>query len=149
VSQNNKKVEDAAAATCVGKTYPDQQKKDRCADASGTVALSGVAVKADPLAKKKDVLGTQELCSKVSLTNGSDTNQDYNIFDFKVQPPSGAVESASTLTIAETLGSGTLIRGASKTGLVCTDDKGEKGEYVLIYKPNPFAADRGIWLFTV
>jgi len=123
VSQNNKKVEDAAAVTCVGKTYPDQQKKD--------------------------VLGAQELCSKVSLTNGSDTNQDYNIFDFKVQPPSGAVESASTLTIAETLGSGTLIRGASKTGLVCTDDKGEKGEYVLIYKPNPFEADRGICLFTV
>lgn len=149
VSQNNKKVEDAAAVTCVGKTYPDQQKKDRCADASGTVALSGVTVKAAPLAKKKDVLGTQELCSKVGLTNGSDTNQDYNIFDFKVQPPSGAVESASTLTIAETLGSGTLIRGASKTGLVCTDDKGEKGEYVLVYKPNPFAADRGIWLFTV
>jgi len=69
--------------------------------------------------------------------------------DAPVQPPSGAVESASTLTIAETLGSGTLIRGASKTGLVCTDDKGEKGEYVLIYKSNPFAADRGIWLFTV
>ena len=34
------------------------------------------------------------------------------------------------------------------TGQVCGDYKGT-GQYVLIYKPNPFESTRGIWLFDV
>src|SRR3954463_12649202 len=46
VSSGNKKAEQSAAKTCVGKSYPDQQKRDICANASGVVALSGMKVTA-------------------------------------------------------------------------------------------------------
>jgi hypothetical protein len=39
--------------------------------------------------------------------------------------------------------------GGTKTGKVCSDSTEAKGQYVLIYKPNAFESDRGIWLFTV
>ena len=49
----------------------------------------------------------------------------------------------------ETLDSGALIAGGTKTGKVCSEDTAEKGQFVFIYKPNAFEATRGIWLFTV
>jgi hypothetical protein len=36
--------------------------------------------------------------------------------------------------------------GGTKTGKVCSDSTEAKGQYVLIYKPNAFESDRGIWL---
>ena len=36
---DKKKEEAASTATCAGKTYPDQQEKDVCADAAGKVGL--------------------------------------------------------------------------------------------------------------
>ena len=149
VSSSNKKAEQAAAKTCVGKSYPDQQTKDICANASGAVALAGMTVTAQPFKVHKDALGDKSLCSRVTMKNTSRSSQDYNELDFKVQTPGGDVASLSTLSLSGTLNSGTLIAGATKTGLVCGDYKGEKGTYVFIYKPNPFESDRGIWLFNV
>lgn len=149
ISSSNKKAEVAAAQTCVGKTYPDQQKRDICADATNTLLLKGAQVTAAPFATRKDALGGTALCSTVTIKNAAGANLDYNVFDFKVQPPSGDVSSTSTLSLGSTLGSGTLIAGGTKSGLVCSDDKPERGQYVFIYKPNPFEADRGIWLFPV
>jgi len=148
VSSSNKKTEQAAAKTCAGKSYPDQQPKDFCANASGTVALAGMTVTARPFKIHKDGLGDKGLCSRVTMKNTSGSSQDYNELDFKVQTPTGDVATLSTLSLGGTLNSGTLIAGAAKTGLVCTDYKrAQKGTYVFIYKPNPFEADRGIWLF--
>jgi hypothetical protein len=48
-----------------------------------------------------------------------------------------------------TLYSGTLVVGGTKTGTLCRDGAHEKGQYVVIYKPNPFMDDRAVWLFTV
>ena len=148
-SSSSKKTEDAAAKTCGDVTYPDQQKKDFCADSSGTVSLQGMSVTATALAPKTDDIGGKALCSDVTLKNTSSKSQDYNVLDFKIQTPSGDVATMSTLSFASTLNSGTLIKGATKQGLVCSDDKGETGQYVFIYKPNPFDASRGVWLFTI
>jgi len=148
-TSNSKKTQAVAAASCAGKTYPDQQPNDTCADAAGSVALDGFTVTAQPLTATTDALGTAALCSNTTLTNTSDKSQDYNVLDFSVQSPSGNVGTLSTMSVASTLSSGTLIAGAAKTGLVCTNDAGEKGSYIFIYKPNPFSSDRGIWQFTV
>jgi len=148
-SSSTKKTQQAAEKTCVGKTYPDQQKTDLCADAANTVSLSGVAVTAQPFVPKNDPIGGKALCSSITIKNTSSSSQDYNIFDFKVQTPSGDVATTSTLNLAGTLNSGTLIKGATKKGLVCTDNTGEKGQWVLIYKPDAFSATRGTWLFQV
>lgn len=145
-SSADKKAEDKAAATCAGVSYPDQQKLDICADAAHTVVLDGVSVTAAPFVSKTDALDGKALCSDVTLKNNSSKSKDYNIFDWKVQTPSGDVSTTSVLNMASTLSSGTIIAGASKNGLVCTDDKGEKGTYVLIYKPSGWNDDRGVWL---
>jgi hypothetical protein len=106
-------------------------------------------ITATPFKAQSDTFGGKALCTNVTIKNSATKSQDYNVFDFKVQTPGGVVATTSTMGIGGTLDSGTLIAGASKTGLVCTDDKGEKGMYVFIYKPNPFESDRGIWLFPV
>ena len=148
-SNESKKTEDAAAKSCAGVTYPDQQSKDICADAASSVNLDDVVVAATSFAAKTDVLDTKVLCSSVTITNNTSKSQDYNVFDFKVQTPSGDVATTSVASFAGTLNSGTLIKGATQKGLVCTDDKGEKGKYVFIYKPNVFTSNRGVWLFNV
>lgn len=139
----------AASTACEGKTYPDQQQEDICADASNTVKFEDVTVTATPFKAQTDALSTKALCSDITIVNTSDESQDYNVFDFKVQTPSGDVATTGVASFAGTLNSGTLIAGATKKGLVCTDDTGERGQYVFIYKPNAFSDSRGTWLFSV
>ena len=139
----------AAATSCEGKTYPDQQASDICADGSNAVVFEDVTVTAQPFETQDDSFGGKALCSAVSILNTSDESQDYNVFDFKVQTPSGDVASTGVANFAGTLNSGAIIKGATKEGLVCTDDTGETGMYVFIYKPNAFSDDRGILLFNV
>jgi hypothetical protein len=139
---------DIKAAPCAAPYLDKQMKNDRCANASGTVTMSGLAVTAKPLRVEADSLGGKGMCSAVTIDNVSSGSQDYNVLNFKVQTPSGDVATTSTLNFAETLNSGTLVAGGVKTGQVCSGYKGT-GQYVLIYKPNPFESTRGIWLFPV
>jgi len=110
--------------------------------------MSGLAVLAEPLRVATDSLGNKAVCSAVTIENVSSGSQNYNVLNFKVQTPSGDVATGSTLNVAQTLDSGTLVAGGVKTGQVCSAYKGT-GQYVLIYKPNPFESTRGIWLFHV
>jgi hypothetical protein len=138
-----------ASKACTA-SYPDKQSSDICADASGTVTISGVAVTATPLAAASDVTGSPILCSNVTIKNNSSKSQDYNVLDFKIQTPSGNVSTGSTLNLGSTLNSGTLVAGGTTAGKVCTDNKtGEKGAFVLIYKPSVFNSTRGTWLTTI
>ena len=139
---------DIKAAPCAARYLDKQTQNDRCANASGTVTMGGLAVTAKSLRVETDSLGSKAVCSAVTINNVSNGSQDYNVLDFKVQTPSGDVATASTLNLAETLNSGTLVAGGVKTGQICSDYKGT-GQYVLIYKPNPFESTRGIWLFHV
>jgi hypothetical protein len=139
---------DIKAAPCAAPYLDKQVNNDRCANASGTVTMSGLAVTAKPLQVETDSLGSKGVCSAVTINNVSSGSQDYNVLDFKVQTPSGDVATSSTLNFAQTLDSGTLVPGGVKTGQVCSDYSGT-GQYVLIYKPNPFESTRGIWLFHV
>ncbi len=82
-SGGSKKADQAAAKTCVGKTYPDQQSSDVCADPSNGVSLSGLSVVATPFASKSDSAGGKALCSNVTINNTTSSSQDYNELDFK------------------------------------------------------------------
>ena len=140
----------AVSAKACSAAYPDKQGSDVCADANGTVTLNnGLAVTGKPFTLVSDGIGGKSLCSDVTFKNISNQSQDYNEFDFKVQTPSGDVGTTSAQSFAGTLHSGTLVAGGTKTGKVCSDSTEAKGQYVLIYKPNAFESDRGIWLFTV
>lgn len=127
--------------------YPDKQEKDVCADADSTVNLNGVVVTTTPFTLTSDAFGGKSLCTGVTIRNTTTESQDYNEFNFKAQTPSGDVGSLSAQAMGQTLNSGTLVPGGTKTGKVCTADSGEQGQHVFIYKPSVWHADRGIWLF--
>lgn len=129
--------------------YADKQASDVCADSSGSVTLQGVTVMATPLKSTDNGIGGRSMCLEISLKNSSDKSQDYNALNFKIQTPSGDVSSTSTMGVGSTLNSGTLVTGGTKTGTICRDDTTEKGQYVVIYKPNPWTDQRAVWLFTV
>ena len=59
------------------------------------------------------------------------------------------MSTTSTMGLGSTLNSGTLVAGGTKTGTICRDNATEKGQYVVIYKPNSFMDDRAVWLFRV
>lgn len=139
----------ASGGTACAEDYADKQPKDVCADANGTVTLQGLTVTATPLESTDNGISGKSLCSDVTIRNGSDESKDYNVFDFKIQTPSGDVSSTSSAGIGSTLASGTLVAGGTKSGKVCRDDATEKGQYVLIYKPNAFMDDRAVWLSKV
>jgi hypothetical protein len=129
--------------------YADKQSKDVCADANDTVTLQGLTVTATALKSGSNGIGGTSLCTDVTLKNDSGKSQDYNALNFKIQTPSGDVSTASAMGIGSTLNSGTLVAGGTKTGKLCRDDANEKGQYVVIYKPNAFMDDRAVWLFKV
>ena len=138
----------AAGPACTA-IYPDKQSKDVCPAPGGSVTLSDLTVQASALAPAVDTLGGRALCSNVVITNKSSKSQDYNVLDFKIQTPAGVVATSSTWNLSSSLDSGTLVSGGVKQGAVCAEDKGERGQYVMIYKPNAFSSERGVWLNTV
>ena len=140
--------ESGTNASCVGLTYLDQQTTDVCAGPNGSVLLFGANVSASPFQRATDQLGSTELCTNVTITNNSTGTVAFNVFDFKLQLPSGEVQSFE-FTTQSTLGSGDLVVGGSKSGAVCFPDQPAGGQNVLIYKPNAFEAARGIWLASI
>jgi hypothetical protein len=130
--------------------YPDQQPKDHVAGTDGKVELFDQTVTASNLHRVSPRYSKPGICADVSLVNHASKSQDYNEFDFKLQTPSGDVRSFDVVFGQENgLGSGQLVPGGAKSGTVCFQDNGEKGRFILIWKPNPFDASRGIWLFSL
>jgi hypothetical protein len=131
--------------SCQGRSYPDQQPdNDRCADAAGAVTLENVKVTASPLRR-----GAASLCTDVSYANSSDKTISFNVFDWKLQLPTGEVQDAfDSVSDAKPLGSGDLVKGGTKSGAICYETQGS-GQFILIYKPSFWSDARGIWVNTV
>lgn len=107
----------------------------------------GVTATASPLQRIQDPLQQSELCSHVSYANGSSASVSYFDVEWKLQTPSGQVEDRPGLS--STLNSGELVKGGTTSGQLCFSDPGATGQYVLIWKPNPFQSDRAVWLMNV
>lgn len=136
--------EKAASSTCQGFSYPDKQKLDHCAQPGGEVQDFGLSVTAGGLKRTSGPFGN-EICSDVTYFNRATTTKSFNTFDWKLQTPSGKVQSFE-LSDA-TLHSGDLVTGGRTNGSVCFDDPGgETGQFVLIWKPEALRSDRGIWV---
>jgi hypothetical protein len=125
--------------------YPDQQSTDCVALPNNTASLAGTVVTAT-WSRATNALGDPRVCAAVSIKNNNSSTISYNELYWKLQSPSGAVSDTDFLA-AGGLGSGDIVAGGTATGNVCFDDPGQSGTYVGIYKPDPFNATRGIWLF--
>jgi len=138
----------AAPTTVATAAYPGKQKDDRLAAPDGSIQLSGYTTTVSDIGRSSDGLSRKLICATVSIRNRDTRTQRYSQFDFRLQTPGGEVKD-STLTLQNSLDSGDLIAGGSKSGKVCWEDPGQSGQYVVIWKPDAFNADRGIWLVTL
>jgi hypothetical protein len=134
--------------TVAGVSYAGRQKADKLAAADGSVQLSGYTTTVANVERTTDPLSRDLLCGDVTILNRDSDAQRYSTFDFRLQTPGGDVRDA-TITTGDGLDTGDLISGGTKTGKVCWEDPGQSGQYVVIWKPDVFNADRGIWLVTV
>ncbi len=85
----------------------------------------------------------------VVIENRDEKAQPYNYFDWKLQTPEGQVIDPGFTTSDDALKSGDLIAGGKVEGAVVFEIGDQKGNYFIIYKPDPFDAARGIWKVTV
>jgi len=115
--------------------------------ASGHVAIANTTVTAT-WSQQPDPLSGTSICAAVSIKNHNSSTISYNDLYWTLQTPSGEVVDTN-FSASPDLGSGNIIGGGTASGNVCFDDPGQSGKYVGIYKPDPFSAARGIWLFTL
>jgi hypothetical protein len=88
----------------------------------------------------------QGILANVTVRNRDKKQNDYNMFDWKIQTPAGTIESA-TIFMGDTkpdLGSGQLVTGGEVTGNVVFDYAGP-GTYYVIWKPDAFNSGSGVW----
>lgn len=131
-----------ASAKC-NRDYPDKQPKDQCPGEA--VQLSGYTTSVtDARRVGNDPFG-KLICANTAIENRDTKSQPYNEYDFSIQFPSGDVQSPTIHSQEPKLGSGTLVNGGKKSGVVCFEDNGQTGNAIIIWKPDAFAADRALW----
>jgi hypothetical protein len=126
--------------------YPDKQETDCVAGSDNTIELQQYRVTAGSWRRETDpVFKNKLICGDVTITNLADRTQPFNVYDFKVQDPSGTVLSFALQSSEGSLGAGVLVSGGTTSGKVCVDDTGKPGQYIIIWKPS-FERSRGIWI---
>jgi hypothetical protein len=130
----------------------DAQKEDQERNIGGSVELSGYTSTVSA-AKFQQTLSMIEedgyIVADVTVLNRDKKAQSYNLFDWKLQTPSGQVIDPGFSSIQGTLSSGDLITGGTVSGKVVFETGAQKGDFYIIYKPDAFDSARGIWKVTV
>ncbi|MSZ89411.1 MAG: DUF4352 domain-containing protein [Actinobacteria bacterium] len=88
----------------------------------------------------------QGILVNVTVRNRDKKQNDYGMFDWKIQTPAGIIDSA-TFFVGDTkpdLSSGKLVTGGEVTGNVVFDYAGP-GTYYIIWEPDVFNDGTGIW----
>jgi hypothetical protein len=120
--------------------YLGQSSHDHGADAKGVV--SWTHHQAATTGWQPD--GEGQICGAVAVHNPTSKRQSYNAWDWKLQSPLGHAE---TPTFGGTLSAGDLAPGGTVKGTLCFTDSDERGHYAVIWQPDAFSSDRGVWLF--
>lgn len=144
-------VRDAQTPDTVATGRADRQKEDQEVAVGRSVQLSGYTATVMAASFRPTISEFEEdgyFVADVTITNRDDKAQPYNTFDWKLQTPNGQVIDP-TFTSEKQLGSGDLVKGGSVGGKVIWEIGASKGEFIIIYKPDPFDAARGIWKVTV
>lgn len=135
---------------------PDAQKKDRERKLGQGVELSGWTVTVLKGTYKKTVSAIDSegyLVVDLSLLNRDKKSQTWSAYvEYKLLTPGGEVLDIAITGMPGTLTGGTMVNGATKTGQMVFKVgrlPAAKGRYYVLWKPDAFNADRGVWAIDV
>lgn len=136
-----------APAADAGPAFPGAEKSDVIGNAGDALALKKVTVTSTALFDGDATLGAT-LCTTATLQNGSDKTMDFNLYDWKLQAPSGTITDPTFIGTDNILSSGQVAPGGTATGDICFENKAaEPGQFVILYEPIlEFFSDRSAWI---
>jgi hypothetical protein len=149
------KLDDVEAATenaPVDPANPDAQKEDQNVAIGEEVRLSGYTTTVSSATFQPEISDFEKdgyIVADVTIANRDDKAQSFNYFDFKLQTPGGQVIDPDFTSMDGLLESGDLIKGGTASGKVVWKVGAAKGDFIVIYKPDPFDAARGLWKVTI
>jgi hypothetical protein len=120
-----------------GPTFPGEQANDTGANAGDSVTVDGVTFTSAPLQRTQGQFGdTTYLCTLLTIKNGSDKPARFSdVWDWKLQNPSGTIRDANLLGTENKLASGEVASGGSTSGDVCFENQSGAGTYVVLLDP--------------
>lgn len=127
---------------------PGAQREDKEAALGQSVELSGYTATVGKAVFQQSLSQFETrgyVVADVAVANRDNRAQPYNVFDWKLQTPNGQVIDPTFSPSVQQLGSGDLVQGGNVAGKVAFEVGAAKGQYVVIYKPDPFDAARGLW----
>lgn len=136
------------APVTVDADNPATDERDKTAAVGEAVELSGFTTTLENAGFVPEVSEFEQagyLLAEVTVVNRDATDQTYTLFDWKLQTPDGAVIEPTYLSTTEQLGSGQLGKGEKATGKVAWEIGATRGDFFVIYKPDIYNSDRGIW----
>ena len=138
---------DGTTQTSEAPAFPGAEEGDVVGQAGEALVLGDITVTSTPLTSGDSTLGPT-LCTTATVQNNSDETISFNIFDWKLQSPSGTIRNSTVVGSDNSLSSGEVAPGGTATGDVCFEnDAAETGEYVVLYEPIfSFFSDRGAWI---
>ena len=129
----------------------DAQREDKERNVGQSVDISGYTATVTAGAFQQSLNEFQKdgyVVADVTIANRDDRAQAYNLFDWKLQTPTGQVIDPTFSIDGGMLGSGDLVKGGSVTGKTTFKVGADKGDFYVIYKPDAFDSARGIWKVT-
>ena len=144
-------VRDAQTPDTVAPDRVDRQREDQEVAVGESVRLSGYTATLTAATFRPTLSEFEDegyVVADVTVENRDDEAQPYNTFDWKLQTPNGQVIDPTFASVNQ-LGSGDLVQGGSVSGSVVWEIGAAKGEFFVIYKPDPFDAARGIWKVSI
>ena len=132
---------------------PGGREDDRYVQIGDSVELSGYTTTVEEGGYQQtlgDIVGDQGfLYGYVTVLNRDSDSQAVSIFDWKLQTPSGELLDPYSTNNEEQLQGNVLVEGGRAEGKVIFHIDDRKGDFFLIYKPDPLTKTRGIWKVTI
>ena len=141
---------DPTASESSEPAFPGAQDSDVVGQAGGPLVLGDVTVTSTALVPGDATLGPT-VCTTATIQNQSDETINFNLFDWKLQVPSGTISNTGATGSTDLLSSGEVAPGGTATGDVCFDNEAaESGQYVVLYEPVlSFFSDRAAWISAI
>lgn len=137
----------ASPAEAAPPAFPGAKSSDVVGKGGSALKIGDATVTSTPLVNGDAALGPT-LCTSVSLQNASKDTLSFNIFDWKLQSPTGTILTSGLSGSDNMLSTGEIAPGGTAKGDVCFDNKQTApGQYVVLYQPTfSFFSNRAAWL---